>query len=338
MPVVLVLLCGIFLLIVGVLIFSSRIWPTPSSRRDGVLNLVLLAGSSVLVLLLLEAGFFLFDVRSDNFVRTLAAQRWNARYRKPINSFGYRDTEHPPGAVAGKRVVAVVGDSLTVGAGIKDYRDRYPDVLAELLGPEWTVVNISRGGWSQPQELRALQAYPLRPDVVVLQYYINDIRHAAARYGADPVVHLNRPTGFLGAIIEKSFFVNFVYWRLYRLRLKGSDRVFWREIVACYQDERIWNDHVRELEAFVRYTQRVNAELMVVAFPFLPRVEDTAPITAKVSAAFERMGVKAFDLAPIFAGRDPSELIVHSMDAHPNERVHREVAELIWKEGGWTGR
>ncbi len=44
------------------------------------------------------------------------------------------------------------------------------------------------------------------------------------------------------------------------------------------------------------------------------------------------------DLAPIFSGRDPSELIVHSMDAHPNERVHREVAEVIWKRGEWTGR
>ena len=112
---------------------------------------------------------------ADNFVRTLAAQRWEARYWKPINSFGYRDAEHSPGAVAGKRVVAVVGDSLTAGAGIEDHRDRYPDVLAELLGSGWTVVNISRGAWSQPEELRALKTHPLTPDAIVLQYYINDI-------------------------------------------------------------------------------------------------------------------------------------------------------------------
>jgi hypothetical protein len=50
------------------------------------------------------------------------------------------------------------------------------------------------------------------------------------------------------------------------------------------------------------------------------------------------MGVDVIDLAPVLAGREPSELIVHSMDAHPNERVHREVAELIWKSRDWGAR
>ena len=324
--------------VVGVLIFMMRSSPTPSRRLEGVRNLVLLAGSSVLVLLMLEAGFSLFDVRSDNFVRTLAAQRWMARYWQPINFLGYRDAEYSPGTISDKRVVAVVGDSFTAGAGIEDHRDRYPDVLAELLGFGWKVMNISHGGWGPTEELRALEKHPITPDVIVLQYYINDIRRAASTYGADPLVHLERPTGVLGAIIENSFFVNFAYWRLYRLKIKRSGRAFWEDIVELYQDERIWNDHVLELENFVQYAQQVNADLVVVVFPFLLRVEETAPITAKVSAVFERMGVTVIDLAPIFSGRDPSELIVHSMDAHPNERVHREVAEVIWKRGEWTGR
>ena len=308
----------------------------PSRVRDLLQKLVLLVGSSVLLLLLLEAGFRVFDVRSDNFVLTLASQRWEARYWKPINSRGYRDVEHGPGDAVGQRVLAVVGDSFTAGAGIEDPRDRFPDVLAALLGPGWRVVNIARGGWSQPQELRALKAYPLRPDAIVLQYYINDIRSAARKHRAKPMAHLRRPRGSLGAVVETSSFVNFVYWRLYRLRIKGSARTFWEGIRQHYEDKRIWSEHVRELEDFVRYARQLEADLVVVLFPFLPRVEETAPITAKVAGAFEAMGVEVLDLAPVFAGRSPSDLIVHSMDAHPNARVHREVAELLWKTGSWS--
>ena len=48
-----------------------------------------LTGSSILYLLLiLDFGFGLFFLKSDNFDYTLASQRWRARYWYPINSLG----------------------------------------------------------------------------------------------------------------------------------------------------------------------------------------------------------------------------------------------------------
>jgi len=40
----------------------------------------------------------------------------------------------------------------------------------------------------------------------------------------------------------------------------------------------------------------------------------------------------------VVEGRDPSSLVVNSLDSHPNEALHKEVAELLTKEAkeqGW---
>src|ERR1044071_207217 len=113
------------------------VWTRPSRIRT-VVVLFTLTGSSILYLLvILEVGFGLFFIQSDNFDYTLASQLWRARYWHPINSLGYRDIEHPPAEFRSRKAVFVVGDSFVAGLGAANPARRFPDVLQKLLGTRW---------------------------------------------------------------------------------------------------------------------------------------------------------------------------------------------------------
>ena len=109
-----------------------------------------------LCLLATEIYFRLFFFRSDNMGMTKPNHLWFKKYWHPINSLGYRDREWSPEDLSQKRVVAVVGDSFAAGHGIQKTQDRFGDVLGNLLGNRWAVVNIAQCG------LHALVATPIR--------------------------------------------------------------------------------------------------------------------------------------------------------------------------------
>jgi len=67
------------------------VWIRSSRLRTFVVLLTLPGPSILYLLLILDFGFGLFFLQSDNFDYTLASQRWRARYWYPVNSLGYRD-------------------------------------------------------------------------------------------------------------------------------------------------------------------------------------------------------------------------------------------------------
>ena len=72
-----------------------------------------------------------------------------------------------------------------------------------------------------------------------------------------------------------------------------------------------------------------------------PNLKDTATskdITQKVAHFLRNSGVKVLDLTPHLQSHKPQELMVNSMDGHPNERTHAEVAELLYEAmSPWNG-
>ena len=79
--------------------------------------------------------------------------------------------------------IACVGDSITMGAGIKDRsHDSYPAQLQQMLGADWQVKNFGSSGttllkkgdrpyWTQKQ---FTQAKEFAPDIVILKLGTND--------------------------------------------------------------------------------------------------------------------------------------------------------------------
>jgi hypothetical protein len=96
-----------------------------------------------------------------------------------INSLGMRQDEIDPSTLRHQFVIAVIGDSHTYSIGSADRGHAFPARLAHHLdapGNGITVLNFGVPGYNMAQELEVLRtkALPFAPDLIILQYTIND--------------------------------------------------------------------------------------------------------------------------------------------------------------------
>ena len=331
LPIVLGLFVAVSILAACVVWVFRKAWKTDSQVRSGAMSALLTMFSLAYLCLALEAYFYCFGAQSEGYNFTLASKRWFARYSGPPNTLGYRDDEHTPEDFVGKKVLFAVGDSFTWGSGIRNRADRFSNVLARKLGNGWAVANIAVGGWDTVDELNGLKAYPYKPDTVILQYFVNDAKSAARKHGLGILPEVPAAGALIQPMVDRSDLCNRVYWNLWRVKLKERFENHWKNMKRCYTDEAIWQEHKEELREFVQYTREKHIELLVVIFPNLTALEESRPITAKVAAAFEEMQVEVLDLTSVLAGRNPKDMVCNAFDAHPNEAVHHEAAELLYQ-------
>ena len=126
------------------------------------------------------------------------------------NSEGLRDRERTVEKPEGVRRVICLGDSTTLGWGIRP-QEAYPQVLEDLLesqGDRVEVLNVALGGWSTRQERIAYEriARKYRPDAVLLGICLNDVPELQN--------NLTRPPALVAALYRRSALVR----RLVRAR------------------------------------------------------------------------------------------------------------------------
>jgi hypothetical protein len=102
-------------------------------------------------------------------------RRWLRSGAVQLNSAGFRG--HAFTALKAPRAyrIAVIGDSFTFGNGIRQ-QDRYSDLLQTRLPEHFEVLNFGTPGANTPEH-RTLVSHLLpviRPDFVLLQWYVND--------------------------------------------------------------------------------------------------------------------------------------------------------------------
>ena len=97
-----------------------------------------------------------------------------------INSLGMRQEELDPSTLHDHFVIAVIGDSHTYSSRSAKREDSFPARLEHhlktLTGKNIKVLNFGVPGYNMAQELEVLRvkALPFKPDLVILQYCIND--------------------------------------------------------------------------------------------------------------------------------------------------------------------
>jgi hypothetical protein len=269
----------------------------------------------------------MFVARSHNVGYTMAAKIWGHRYWKPVNALGYRDKEHV--RVDGKKLLFVVGDSFTAGDGTDDVADRYSDLLS-VHNPELQVLNLGRNGSDTADELRRLQAHPLQPDEVVLQYYPNDVEGAAGKAGwkipaFTPYEDLD--FGWLRVLVRGSFLANFVYWQFPHT----DGLAYVRYLEKALADPEVLRRHYADLESVCAYARDRHFPLVVVMFPFLNDVERSRKMTAGVKDLFARNRVRVVDVADLVEHVPVSERTANPQNAHPSVMVHALVADALAK-------
>jgi lysophospholipase L1-like esterase len=202
------------------------IWKTSRRILTGE-NVLLVSVTLILALIILEIltrTFFPNDpplfIASDDpqLIYELNPQHLE------INSLGMRQTEFDPSTLHDQFVIAVIGDSHTYSVKSTNRENSFPARLEHhlrvLSGQNVKVLNLGVPGYNMHQELEVLRvkAMPFRPNLVILQYCIND--EHISNYIQPKYIWLNRA-------IHKSEFlsralIKLVFWRRFIVSAVGK--------------------------------------------------------------------------------------------------------------------
>lgn len=322
----------LFILAIGALLIAlamQKRWTNVRNISQGLLI------SYVFIIMVLGAGelYFRYIYDDSRMEFALTKDNWRNKYVE-FNDAGYRDRNWTDEELAEKTSVFVVGDSFTEGWGINDPSDRYTDVLAENLGDDYAVVNVGYSGRATYNELEALRTYPQgdAPDVVVWQYFLNDIDIAAKSNGMPWDVEVPEEPW----IAQHSYLASFIFWRLNdnRLYVNIHDGLSeWEYLYAAYDNAYIWDIHKAEIQEMIDYVEAQGAELVVVIFPNMVDPFASIPYVDRVEQAMREYGVEnILKLTDMAASWELEERLVSGRDSHASAAFSREVGQMLYEQ------
>ena len=273
------------------------------------------------------------DWGSDFYVIRSASPGW-----PPSDDFtrdGVRDVAHAPEKPAGLRRVLCLGDSVTLGYGLR--RDQsYPAALQSRLdarGPGVEVLNVSLMAWSTRQERIAYEriARRYRPDLVLLGVCLNDPQELEN--------NLARPSALLSRLHERSALIRWVVDAQGR-EIRSVQELFTSpeapEVRASLEQ---FFGELRQLETVV---QADGVPLSVLVFPYAGQVgrDPPAPVVQeKIRAFCARDGLPFLDLLPALRPLGASAFLpgdhLH-LRAEGCARVADQVMEAALVPPAWT--
>ncbi|MDD2387896.1 MAG: hypothetical protein PHP52_14060 [Bacteroidales bacterium] len=193
--------------IVSLLLLSFFIYKSTSNKT---INNLSISFVSILSFFLIFEIIFSFYTPSTNVFTDLSNQIWIKRYAQEKNSLGYRDEE--PVDQSGKKNILVIGDSFVAGHGVK-YDEMFVNILKNELTDNYNLFNLGVSGSHTDREFDSLLTYPIKPDIIVLCYYHNDIESAMIEHNFSPKI--KNPKDKLSNIskffVDNSLLLNFLF-------------------------------------------------------------------------------------------------------------------------------
>ncbi|GAB3023599.1 SGNH/GDSL hydrolase family protein [Spirosoma pulveris] len=319
--------CCLFLLLIIELLRVYYYGVVKNSTPPKLLgNIATLLVPSIVVLIFVEM-VFMFIAQSQEGGLTLASKIWFERYWPPMTG-DYRDT--PKMDTLGKKKVLVVGDSFTAGHGLKSADERFGNVLAKKLGAsQYVTYNLGISGSDTRDEYARLVKFGKKPDILVLQYFPNDIEKVAADHGVIPIgfrpySDLPRP---VQSLFIKSYLLNYLYWQFPHGNFAPFD-VYARK---AYGTPVIINDHLSDLNQFITYAKSNNAQLYVVMFPFSHNIEQTAEYVKPVVNFFQLNQVPMLDAGKLMLDLPMGDRVVGRNDGHASPIVNQRVGDALFR-------
>jgi lysophospholipase L1-like esterase len=243
------------------------------------------------------------------------------------NSFGFRGPAIAEKATPGVARIAFVGDSITMGWGVAEQETFTEQVLAALKakGRKVDGFNLGVGNYNTAQELALFRdiGARLKPDIVVLAYFINDAE-PMPKYGDN------------GWLDEHS-----AAWVVFRYRLDSLLRQFgdvpdWKKYYRDLYDptSEAWARTRKAISGLSTDARQLGAHLIVFNIPELRELKPYpfADITAKIRSLAEKEKVPFVDLLPTVENLEPSTLWVTVPDPHPNGRANTAFVQGMLPE------
>lgn len=268
---------------------------------------------------------------------------WEPATAAAANSWGFRTPEFTLARPPSTFRVVVLGDSIAWGQGVP-FEASFPEVLERELAPAMRDVGLEVevialavcGSRLVDSVIRlAVLGERLAPDLLVVQYFPNDLQIRETVRRADLLAQLGRHSNLVEAV-----------------RMVRDRDVFWDRLEEwtdpASREWRVFTSAAGELGA---WRKRTGVPVAVVAFPpsdLRPHggnfdefrgLEEFRPILDPPLRALEEAGLEVLDLVPDLkreAGRE--YLCVSERDGHPNAFGHGIAARALarmFEDRGW---
>jgi lysophospholipase L1-like esterase len=268
-----------------------------------------------------------------------------------INSLGFRGPEYPIEKAKNTFRILALGDSFTFGQGVEE-SDVYTSVLESELSARYPekkieVVNTGVMGYSAIDEMNLLYRLGdfLDPDLVLVGFYDNDVKHSLT---VTPERHrwaLPVPEQTVDVLLRHSKLLRWFSMRydeaLLKLAIRSDeieaeiDRAYdvnsedWKQFVLAYRLMNQWtktHDIPPLVVGLLLATPYQNLELNdFIRAP--ARVETEVRHVRQVQRVLDDMGIITVDLVPAFQLHNRENMMVSKWEGHPNAVAHRIYAE-----------
>lgn len=292
-----------------------------------------------LILVFAEFAFAFFYVQTDAFNMTSSSRRWFHLYlENQRNEFGARDTEEFVKRLPdGEKRICFIGDSFTVGHGIKNIEDRFSNIIENKLNEnssiKYHVANLGDPGLEIAQieaRTRGTIQQGYQVDQLIYVMCLNDIEG----YDTESQEKLKK----LGDVGPKNFFLKYSFlpnWLYFRYLQYSQKEVhdYYPHLARSYETF-AWTGFSRKLRDLAGICESNGIKFSVVIFPFLHDLTADSSFIAvhqKVKQFCEENQIPVVDLEPTMRKHADENLTVNRFDAHPNETANEYAAEAIYQ-------
>ena len=252
-----------------------------------------------------------------------------------LNALGDRGPELAPVRDSLRKRVLVLGSSITMGWGVplpQTFTATTEQRLNEArpFGPRYSfeVVNGGIGNYNTvfQHALFRRQLPVVKPDLVVLHYFISDVQP--------------RTMGRDSFILKHSYLAAFMFdkWSQVKLRFGGEYVDLFTFYDRLYADDSpAWATTRQHIQGMRDEAARAGAPLMIVITPDIHDLSSGTPYAKlydKLETTFSGMGiptVNTFAALQQQFGRDVSTLWIQPDDPHPNAKGHAVMADVLYR-------
>ena len=303
------------------------------NRRLNILigNVLVFSFLGSLAFVGLEGWFRFFRDTTDSFNFSKTSRRWFQRHYF-VNNMGMRDNILYGGRIApGKRRITFVGDSFTVGQGIANVEDRFPNIMRRSMA-DTEVHVLAVAGFDTGPELDMLSdlvTNGYQVDIVILAYCLNDISDLVPQW-QEALNRINEGRDTPGWLSRNSYFVNTMECR-WKALSNPDIKDYYGGLKGAYNGP-AWEKQKERLKAMQSLVASAHGKFGVMTFPFVNALGPNYQwdsVHKQLNAFWKDLGVPHEDLLSVYQGIAPSDLMVNKFDAHPNELAHRLAADAM---------
>jgi D-alanyl-lipoteichoic acid acyltransferase DltB (MBOAT superfamily) len=239
------------------------------------------------------------------------------------NSLGMRDREYTREKAAKTYRIVLLGPSDFMGAGVSDSQtfdelleNRLNRELSPRTGLKYEILNLSVVGYSLLQQMEMLSERGMGydPDLVIAAFHpISEARFSFQRLANVARYGIPNPYPDLVAIVDSAGVDSGTVQADAFRRLKPYGR--------------------RLLEwSLTRMDSMTTARGIPIALVVRDMPAEHSALPDSTLDFARQLGYDIIDIRDVYAGQDPSTLLLASYDKHPNAKGHRLIAERLFTE------